>query len=196
MESELWGKIKASKYFKDDNFYQLLGYAQYYLFHDSNFLSFIHAWIFLESCINVLWSELIHDSFNINGSSEKGTPLEEERNWTTQIKIDELFLKGIIDISLRKDLQSLRSKRNKVFHRDKQLQKRKVSAEDARKAATTGLRLFYRMIESELKEEVLAFLDIRQKMWETVNRGQLHRTRIRRKKDKTTPNKQEFLHLT
>jgi len=144
-------------------------------------MSFIHAWIFLESCVNVLWRELIHDSYNINGSSEKETPLEEERNWTTQIKIDELFLKGIIDKELRKDLQSLRSKRNKVFHRDRQLQKRRVTVKDAKKATTTGLRLFYMMIESEIKEEALAFPGIRQKIWETVNRGQLHRTKIRRK---------------
>lgn len=136
----------------------------------------------MESCINVLWRELIYDSFNIRGSSEKGTPLEEERNWTIQIKIDELFLKGIIDENIRKELQSLRTKRNKVFHRDKQLQKRRVTAEDARKAATTGLRLFYMMIESGLKEEIPAFLDIRKKMWETINRGQLHRTRIIGKK--------------
>lgn len=172
----LWGKIKKSKYFKDDNFFQLLGYAQYYLFHDNHFLSFIHAWIFLESCINVLWRGLIYDSFNIDSSSEKGTPLEEERNWTIQIKIDELFLKGIIDKDARKKLQSLRTKRNKVFHRDKRLGQRRVTVADARKAARTGLILFYMMLESELKEEeILAFPDIRKKMWEAVNRGKLYR---------------------
>lgn len=174
----LWGKIKKSKYFKDDNFFQLLGYAQYYLFHDNHFLCFIHAWMFLESCINVLWRELIHDSFNIDGSSRKGTPLEEERNWTIQIKIDELFLKGVIDRDTRKKLQSLRTKRNKVMHRDERLEQRRVTAADARKAATTGSKLFYMMLESELKEEeIFTFPDVRKKMWEAVNRGRLYRAK-------------------
>lgn len=178
----LWEKIKKSKYFKDDNFFQLLGYAQYYLFHENYFLSFIHSWIFLESCINVIWREMIADSFKINGSSEKGTPLEEERNWTNQIMIDDLFLKDIIGKNIRNELQSLRKKRNKVFHRDKQKQKRTVTAEDAEAATTTGLRLLYAMIESEPEEGVFAFLDIREKMWATINRGQLHRTKITKKR--------------
>jgi len=172
----LWGRIQKSKYFKDDNFFQLLGYSQYYLFHDNQLLSFIHAWIFLESCINVLWRELIHDSFVIDNSSRKGTPLEEERNWTTQIKIDELFLKGIIGKDTRKNLQSLRTKRNKVFHRDERLEQRRVTTTDATKAVTTGLKLFYMMLDSKLKEEeIFTFPDIRKKMWEAINRGRLYR---------------------
>ncbi len=78
----LWEKIKKSKYFKNDNFFQLLGFGQYYLFHGSSFLAFIHTWMFLESCVNVLRRELIRDSYGIKGSRRKGTiPLEEERNW-------------------------------------------------------------------------------------------------------------------
>lgn len=34
----LWSKTKESEYFKDDNYYQFLGYGAYYIFHDNHFL--------------------------------------------------------------------------------------------------------------------------------------------------------------
>ena len=42
----LWNNLKNSKYFKNDNFFQLLGYAQYYSFHENYFLSFMlgYSW--------------------------------------------------------------------------------------------------------------------------------------------------------
>ncbi|MCJ7423601.1 hypothetical protein MUP01_04945 [Candidatus Bathyarchaeota archaeon] len=174
----LWNRIKSSKHFEHDNFFQLLGYAQYYLFYGIYFLSFIHAWIFLESCVNLLWSSLIDSAFHDVGVSKNTSPMADERNWTTQIKIDELFLKKIIDKEMRDSLQSLRAKRNKVFHRERQLQKRLVTEEDARKATVTGLKLFYMMIGSKLGDRVIAFNDINKKIWETMNRGNLHKTEI------------------
>jgi hypothetical protein len=167
----LWEKIKSSKYFEKDECFQLLGYAHYYLFHESYFLSFVHSWMFLESCINMLWQEVIHEAFNIGGSNGKDTPIEDERNWTTQIKIDTIFLKNKIDEDMRKDLQLIRNKRNKVFHRDKGLGKRTVNPEDAKKAALVGLKLFHTMIKSPPEKGVVAFLDVRRKMWEAVNRN-------------------------
>jgi len=172
----LWEKIKSSKYFEKDECFQLLGYAHYYLFHESYFLSFVHSWMFLESCINMLWQEVIYEAFNIEGSNEKDTPIEDERNWTTQIKIDTIFLKNKIDEDTRKDLQSIRNKRNKVFHRDKGLGKRTVNSENAAKAALVGLKLFYTRIKSPPERGVVAFLDVRQKMWDAVNRGSVNRT--------------------
>lgn len=70
----LWAKIKRSKYFEEDNFFQLLGYAHNYFFHQNYFLSFVHAFIFLEAGLNVLWRELINQSY----VNEKKTPLDEE----------------------------------------------------------------------------------------------------------------------
>lgn len=180
----LWEKIKNSKYFEKDECFQLLGYAHYYLFHESYFLSFVHSWMFLESCINMLWQEVIHEAFNIKGSNGKDTPIEDERNWTTQIKIDTIFLKNKINEDMRKDLQSIRNKRNRVFHRDKGLGKRTVNSEDAKKAALVGLKLFYTMIKSPPERGVVAFLDVRQKMWEAVNRGPV--PRIATKKSNTS----------
>jgi hypothetical protein len=178
----LWEKIKSSKYFEKDECFQLLGYAHYYLFHESYFLSFVHSWMFLESCINMLWQEVICEAFNIEGSNKKETPIEDERNWTTQIKIDTIFLKNKIDEDMRKDLQLIRNKRNKVFHRAKGLGKRTVNSEDAVKAALVGLKLFYTMIKSPPERGVVAFLDVRQKMWEAINRGPVNPTRIAQRK--------------
>jgi hypothetical protein len=179
----LWEKIKSSKYFEKDECFQLLGYAHYYLFHESYFLSFVHSWMFLESCINMLWQEVICEAFNIEGSNEKDTPMEDEKNWTTQIKIDTIFLKKKIDEDMRKNLQLIRNKRNKVFHRAKSLRKRTVGSEDAAKAALVGLKLFYTMIKSPPERGVVAFLDVRQKMWEAVNRGPANPARIAEKKE-------------
>lgn len=167
----LWEKIKSSKYFEKDECFQLLGYAHYYLFHQNYFLSFVHSWMFLESGINMLWQEVIREGFNVEGSNEKDTPIEDERNWTTQIKIDTIFLKNKIDEDMRKSLQLIRNKRNKVFHRAKDLEKRTVNSEDATKAALVGLKMFYTMIKSPSERGIIAFLDIRRKMWEAVNRA-------------------------
>ncbi len=75
---------------------------------------------------------------------------------------------------MRKDLHFLRSKRNKVFHRDKKIQNRKVTEEDVRIATAVGLKIFYMMIESKLKDP-LSFAQLRNRMWTAINRGQLHR---------------------
>ena len=175
--------IKKSKYFKNDNFFQLLGYSQNYLFHQNYFLSFIHAWIFLESCINVLWRELIHETYHPKGStSTKDTPLKEEGNWTIQIKIEELFMKEIISKDLKNNLQSLRTKRNKVFHLDKKLSNRNVSKKEADTAVITGLTLFYKMLEPKKQEseiKIFTFREVQENMWKAINRAPLPQKKIK-----------------
>ena len=166
----LWARIKESKFFKEDECLQLLGFAHYYLFHDNYFLSFVHSWMFLESCINMLWQEMVGEAFNVEKEGEKGTPLENDRDWTANIKIDSLFFKGKIDKTMRTDLHLVRSKRNKIFHRDKTAEKRTVTAEDARKAAFTALVLFYKMIKMDPEKGVYAYLDLRRNMWQNINR--------------------------
>jgi hypothetical protein len=93
----LWAQIKKSKFFKDDDCFQLLGFAHYYLFHYYYFLSFVHSWMFIESCINLLWQDMVGETFNVEKEGEKSTPLENNRDWTANIKIDSLFFKGKID---------------------------------------------------------------------------------------------------
>lgn len=173
----LWAKIKRSNYFDNDECFLLLGYAHYYLFHENYFLSFVHSWLFLESSINLLWQKMIGETFVGLSSAGENTPIDNDRNWTAQIKIDELFLKNKIDDALRKDLQLTREKRNKVFHRDKDEEKRAVSPQDASDAAMLGLRMLYAMIETDPKKGIIAYLDLKTKMGETVNRGKLYRTR-------------------
>jgi len=166
----LWGLIKKSKFFKDDECFQLLGFADYYLFHENYFLSFVHAWMFLESCINMLWQEMVSGAFNVEKEGTDGTPLENERDWTANIKIDSLFFSGKIDKKMRDDLHSIRNKRNKVFHRDKVVEKRTVTSEDATKATLTALELFYKMLDFPIDKGIIAFLDVRSTMWQNINR--------------------------
>jgi len=163
--------------------FQLLGQAQNYYFNDNHFLSFVNGWIFIESSINMLWRELIRSTFDITGSKKKGTPLDDVRNWTTQIKIDELFMKGIINEDLRKKLHRLRKRRNSIFHYDEKVSKRKVSREDAGGIIEYGLKMFYMMIEGDL-EKVPAFMEIRNNIYKNIHRGTIHRTVIKEKGEK------------
>lgn len=166
----LWELIKKSEFLKEDECFQLLGFAHYYLFHENYFLSFVHAWMFLESCINMLWQQMVGEAFNKVQASTDDTPLQNERDWTANIKIDTLFLKGNIDKKMRNDLHSIRNKRNKVFHRDKKVEKRTVTSEDASKATLTALVLFYKMLNLDTSKGIFAYLDIRRQMWENINR--------------------------
>lgn len=167
--THLWNKINASTYFKEDNFFQLLGYAKYFNYHGMYFLSFTHAWMFIESCINLLWADLVNEAFHKVGIKDT-SPTSNERNWTSQIKIDELFLKGIVDIKLRQDLHDLRVKRNHVFHQDKKIEKRQVSEEDSKKAVQTALNLFCRMIDLQSYDKITVSEAIKQRIWESINR--------------------------
>jgi hypothetical protein len=180
----LWSKIKKSEYFKEDNYYQLLGYGAYYNFHDNHFLSFTHSWLFIESSINMMWTKMVNDAFPQEPqvvSKEKwddccGPPTNYERNWTTQIKIDELYLRGMISEELREELHELRNKRNKVLHQERKKKERIVDATDAIKAFKVGLSIFYKMIDFGQPDKIIAFLEIRKQMYQTVNRGRLYRT--------------------
>ncbi len=178
----LYGKIRRSDFFEDDNHYQWLGYAMNYLFQENNFLSFIHGWLFIETSINQLWVKMVNDSFpeepEIVSRNEWDAfcapPTSFERNWTTQIKIDELYLRGIIDEALREKLQTLRNKRNKVLHQEKKKEQRIVSRTDSTRAVNAGLLLFNKMISFD-KDKIIAYPDVRAQMYQEVNRGRLLR---------------------
>lgn len=178
----LWGKIRGSDFFKHDNHYQWLGYAMNYLFHGNHFLSFIHSWLFIETSINQLWTKMVNDSFpeepKVVSRNEWDNfcapPTSYERNWTTQIKIDELYLRGIIDEVLREKLQTLRNKRNKVLHQEKKREQRIVSLTDSVRAVNVGLSLFNKMIGFD-EDKIIAYRKIRAQMDQEVNRGRLFR---------------------
>jgi hypothetical protein len=121
---------------------KFFGYANYYLFHNNLHLAFINSWMFIEPYINQLWIKSTKEMFN----GLKYNPLKEERNWTLQQKIDELFMMGKIKSDTRERLQQFRSKRNKVFHVDIKPQKRKVEIKDAVECFLLANRLFYKML--------------------------------------------------
>jgi len=178
----LWEKIKKSKYLNGENIYQLLGQSINYFFNENYFNSFVNGWIFIESSINMLWRELILETFSPTGT-KSGTPLADERNWTTQIKIDELFMKGIIDSDFRKKLHKLRRRRNSIFHSDENITKRTTTRDDASGAVQNGLVMFYKMLD-ENTENIPAFIEIKDSMYHIIHRGTIHRTIVKEKEIK------------
>ena len=158
-----WEKIKKSEFFKTGEFYEFLGYSRYYYLHDNFFLSFIHAWLFIELMINLLWEKLMNERFSENPPTTTG------RDWTIQIKIDELYLLGQIDDNLRRDLHTLRRKRNAVFHVDPREEKREVSGNDALNAVKAGLMLFYKLILGLEDGKIIDFSDLTKQMYQAIH---------------------------
>ncbi len=156
-----WEGIKKSEFFKTGDFYQFLGYSRYYYFHDNFFLSFIHGWLFIKSMINLILAKLMNERFPKKPPTEK--------DWTVQIKIDELYSLGEIDDDLRKNLHTLRKKRNVVFHVDRQKQKREVSGNDSFNAVKIGLMLFYKFIMGFKDDKIIDFSDLARRMYQAIH---------------------------
>lgn len=120
------------------------GYAHYYLFHNDYHLAFMYSWMFIESYINHLFNEMVSKSTN-----PKYRPLRKVRKWRIERKIDELFALGALKESTLDFLQTIRKKRNKVFHVDKDLKKRKVVFFDAWNCTKMAIIIFNKMLGLE-----------------------------------------------
>lgn len=155
----IWEAIKNSSFFVKSDFYQLLGYSRYYYFHSNFLLSFIHGWLFIESMVNSIWAELVAKKF----------PAPPAGRWSTQIKIDELYLLGHIDDDLRTQLHRLRKKRNAVFHADPQEQEVEIGGADSFAAVKTGLALFYKFIMGFKDDKIIDFPDLAKRMYRAIH---------------------------
>lgn len=156
----VWKAIKESSFFEKNDFYELLGYSRYYYFHSNFLLSFIHGWLFIESMVNSIWAELVAKKFPTPPAG---------REWSTKIKIDELYLLGHIDDDLRKELHWLRKKRNAIFHADPQEQEVEIGGGDSLAAVKAGLALFYRFIMGFKDDKIIDFLDLAKKMYRAIH---------------------------
>ena len=88
----VWSSIKNNEILNTGNVFIFLGYGRYYHFYGDYLLSFANTWMFIEAVINLTWEKMMRS----NGFSNKYLKTI-SRNWTSQIKIDELRLQGIID---------------------------------------------------------------------------------------------------
>jgi hypothetical protein len=138
----IYESIKRSDVLSVGDIYIFLGYGRYYHFHKDYLLSFANTWMFIEATINLMWEKMMIDnSFStkyLNNNS---------KNWTLQIKIDELLLKGLIDAKTATAAQKLRTMRNKVFHVSKDVSKRKIDRKVSEECVDLGLSLFYHNID-------------------------------------------------
>lgn len=151
----VWESIKISKMLESGHLYNFLGYGRYYYFHQDFLLSFVNSWMFIEPMINLIWEEkMIEKGFSRTNFGDI------ERNWTSQIKIDGLFIMDYFDKSTKDTIQGLRTKRNKVFHVDKDEIKREISEEDARRCFLIGLQIFYKYLNFIEEGEIIEFQDI------------------------------------
>lgn len=160
----IWQKIEKSKYPNIVELFPFLGKCRYYFFHESYFNSFINGWIFLECIINLFWEDEINRKFTTN------PPKKEDRDYTTNIKINDLFLTNRINLELKDEIHKLRKKRNDIFHLRIKKEAIKVSEKDALDCMVIGLNLFYKAINFELGEgKVIDFVDIRKTLYSAMN---------------------------
>lgn len=162
----LWESIKESKMLEAGHIYTFLGYCRYYYFHRDFLLSFINGWMFIEAMVNLIWEK------NMVGKGfDKAYLADYSRNWTTQIKTDELYMIGYFDKPTKTSIQELRNKRNKVFHVEKREKKREIIGTDARTCFIIGLRLFYKYIGFEDDKKVIDFTDITNKFYNAIHKN-------------------------
>lgn len=146
--------MKLDNNFELEDACKFYGYAHYYLFHNDYHLAFIYSWMFIESYINHLFNETISKINN-----PKYRPIKKVREWSIKRKIDELYALGAIKESTKNSLQEIRYKRNKVFHVDRDLKKRKVAFNDAWICTKMAIIIFYKMLGLE-EGEILFFKEL------------------------------------
>lgn len=162
----VWESIKKSKMLESGHLYSFLGYGRYYYFHQDFLLSFVNSWMFIEPMINLIWEEKMIEK----GFSKKYLG-EIERNWTSQVKIDGLFIMDYFDKPTKDTIQRLRNKRNKVFHVDKDKRKREISEEDARNCFMIGLQIFHKYLNFIEEGKIIEFQDIANRFYNAIHKN-------------------------
>lgn len=162
----VWEAIKKGKMLESGHVYNFLGHGRYYYFHQDFLLSFVNSWMFIESMINLIWEEKM-----IGKGVSKSYLSEISRNWTIQIKIDELFIIEYFDEDTKNSIQELRKKRNKVFHVEKDESKREISEEDSRRCFLMGLQIFYKYLDFIEEGKIIDFRDIANKFYNAIHKN-------------------------
>lgn len=162
----VWEAIKKSKMLESGHLYCFLGYGRYYYFHQDFLLSFVNSWMFIEPMINLIWEEkMIENGFT------KSYLDENKRNWTSQVKIDELFIMDYFDKTTKDSIQGLRNKRNKAFHVDKKEKNREILEEDARHCFLIGLKIFYKYLSFIEAGNIIEFRDIGNRFYNAIHKN-------------------------
>lgn len=162
----VWTAIKESDLLELGHIYNFLGYGRYYNFHQDYLMSFINNWMFIEAMINLIWEKnMIEKGFSKKYLSDNS------RNWTAQIKIDELHLMGYFDKTTKNSIQLLRQKRNKVFHVEKDEKKREILAENSAKCLSIGLKIFHDYLKLTDGDKIINFEDISNRIYNAIHKN-------------------------
>lgn len=164
----VWNSIKKSEIMRAGDIFIFLGYGRYYHFHEDYLLSFANSWMFVEAIINLMWEAMMLE----NGFT-KNYLKKIERNWTLQIKIDQLFLKDYLDQRTKERLQGLRTKRNHVFHVSKIEGKRQLDNEVSQECIDIGLSLFYKVLNFIKPGYIISFDNIALAMKKSIHQNPL-----------------------
>lgn len=164
----VWDSINKSDIVRAGDIFTFLGYGRYYHFHEDYLLSFANSWMFVEAIINLMWEVMM-----LKNDFTKKYLKEIERNWTLQIKIDQLFLKDYLDQRTRERLQVLRTKRNHVFHISKKEEKRQLDNKVSQECIDVGLSLFYKILNFIKAGHIISFDNIALSMKKSIHQNPL-----------------------
>ena len=114
-----------------------------------------------------MWEETIIKRY---GSKKKAKQVTDNKNWTIQIKIEELFLLGDLTKEKSKQLNILRKKRNSLFHFDIQKEKRRITHADAKLCLAVAHDLFYKELGFIYPDDYIDCSDVRDKISKILTR--------------------------
>lgn len=161
----IWEGIKKCEMLRIGHIYKFLGYARHHYYNDDYLSSFINGWIFVEAMTELLWEAEIIKKYG----SKTSSPVKEQRNWTAQVKIEELYMLGAFNKETKKVIQELRKKRNRVFHPERDQAKRSIRQREAFLCTQVALFLFYEVMGLLESGGYLDAVALRKKILNTIH---------------------------
>lgn len=96
--------------------YHLINGITEYEYHNWN-ASLTYLWIVIEELVDWLWEKRVIDCIGESDiSKSRISMLEDHRTYTTSVKQEVLYQRGILDFDLYSDLFQVRQARNKLIH--------------------------------------------------------------------------------
>ena len=165
--NKLYSIINKNEFLKETSIHEFLARGKRAFYNNDHRISFVYNWIFLEATLTKLWEETIIKKY---GSKKKAKQVIDNKNWTIQIKTEELFLLGKITKEESQQLNTLRKKRNSLFHFDIQKEKRRITLADAKLCLEVAHDLFYKELGLKYPDDYIDCSDVRDKISKKLTR--------------------------
>jgi len=167
--NEMWKKFQQNDFIKETRIYEFLGRSRLDYFNRYYRFAFINAWIVIEGILREMWERAIIEKYGSKSSTKNMR--EDNRNWTTNVITEELFLMDCISLDEVREIRKLRQKRNDLFH-FKSAEKIKVSQEDAIKCISMGLKLLIRESKAFKGESIIDMAPVSQRIYSAIHRSE------------------------